>query len=64
MCCEVWPWRTRRLICLVAVGGREYRDVDAPRLQIRHPSTLKDIFTSIVGVVDEAQQVRKKQVVC
>lgn len=50
------------LLCAVfmrlTVGGREYSDVDAARLQIRHPTTLKGIFSSIVGVLEESQQVR------
>lgn len=45
------------LSCVNAVGGREYSDVDAARLQIRHPTTLKAIFSSVVGVLEEAQQV-------
>lgn len=38
-------------------GGRDYSEVEAPKLQIRHPANLKTLFATIVGVLDEAQQI-------
>ncbi|RLN88827.1 hypothetical protein BBJ28_00002889 [Nothophytophthora sp. Chile5] len=43
---------------LCTLGGKEYSEADAARLQIRRPSRLKTLFTAIVGVLDEAQQIR------
>ncbi|KAG7394868.1 hypothetical protein PHYBOEH_004521 [Phytophthora boehmeriae] len=40
------------------LGGKEYSETEATRLQIRRPSRLKILFTGIVGVVEEAEQIR------
>ncbi|GAB9463191.1 Kinase a-anchor protein [Globisporangium polare] len=40
------------------VGGKEYREAEAAKLQIRHPANLKTLFATIVGVLEEAQQVQ------
>jgi WD40 repeat protein len=39
------------------VGGKEYIEAEATRLQIRRPSRLKTLFSNIVGVLDEAEQI-------
>uniref|UniRef100_K3WL43 BEACH domain-containing protein n=1 Tax=Globisporangium ultimum (strain ATCC 200006 / CBS 805.95 / DAOM BR144) TaxID=431595 RepID=K3WL43_GLOUD len=36
----------------------EYSEADAAKVQIRHPAVLKTLFTTIVGVVEEAQQIQ------
>ncbi|KAF4036453.1 ELMO/CED-12 family [Phytophthora infestans] len=40
------------------LGGKEYSEAEATRLQIRRPSRLKTIFTDIIGVLDESEQIR------
>ncbi|KAF4317599.1 hypothetical protein JM18_007437 [Phytophthora kernoviae] len=40
------------------LGGKEYSETEATRLQIRRPSRLKALFTTIVGVLEEAEQIR------
>ncbi|KAG6590884.1 Kinase A-anchor protein [Phytophthora cinnamomi] len=40
------------------LGGKEYSETEATRLQIRRPSRLKTLFTNVVGVLDEPEQIR------
>ncbi|CAI5737872.1 unnamed protein product [Peronospora farinosa] len=40
------------------LGGKEYIKTEATRLQIRRPSRLKTLFTNIIGVVEENEQIR------
>uniref|UniRef100_M4BZH7 BEACH domain-containing protein n=1 Tax=Hyaloperonospora arabidopsidis (strain Emoy2) TaxID=559515 RepID=M4BZH7_HYAAE len=40
------------------LGGKEYSDEEATRLQIRRPSRLKTLFSTIIGVLEESEQVR------
>ncbi|POM61724.1 hypothetical protein PHPALM_29227, partial [Phytophthora palmivora] len=40
------------------LGGKEYSEMEATRLQIRRPSRLKTLFTNIIGVVEESEQIR------
>ncbi|KAG1688997.1 hypothetical protein DVH05_002880 [Phytophthora capsici] len=40
------------------LGGKEYSEAEATRLQIRRPSRLKTLFTNIIGVIDESEQIR------
>lgn len=40
------------------LGGKEFSEAEATRLQIRRPSRLKTLFTDIVGVLEEAEQIR------
>ena len=40
------------------MGGKEYSDEEATRLQIRRPSRLKTLFSTIIGVLEESEQVR------
>ncbi|CAI5724207.1 unnamed protein product [Peronospora destructor] len=40
------------------LGGKEYIKTEATRLQIRRPSRLKTLFTNIIGVLEESEQIR------
>ncbi|CEG50257.1 Kinase A-anchor protein Neurobeachin and related BEACH and WD40 repeat proteins [Plasmopara halstedii] len=40
------------------LGGKEYSEADATRLHIRRPSRLKMLFTKIIGILDESEQIR------
>ncbi|CAI5735290.1 unnamed protein product [Hyaloperonospora brassicae] len=40
------------------LGGKDYSDADATRLQIRRPSRLKTLFSTIIGVLEESEQLR------
>ncbi|ETI56299.1 hypothetical protein F441_01118 [Phytophthora nicotianae CJ01A1] len=40
------------------LGGKEYSEAEATRLQIRRPSRLKTLFTNIIGVIEESEQIR------
>ncbi|KAL3668579.1 hypothetical protein V7S43_006661 [Phytophthora oleae] len=40
------------------LGGKEYIEAEATRLQIRRPSRLKTLFTNIIAVLDESEQIR------
>lgn len=40
------------------LGGKEYSEAEAIRLHIRRPSRLKTLFTNIIGVLEESEQIR------
>ncbi|KAI9905812.1 hypothetical protein PsorP6_013972 [Peronosclerospora sorghi] len=40
------------------LGGKDYSEIEATRLQIRRPSRLKMLFTNIIGVLEESEQIR------
>ncbi|KAH7476168.1 Neurobeachin-like protein 1 [Phytophthora ramorum] len=52
------PTDTVSVFLLELLGGKEYSDAEATRLQIRRPSRLKALFSDIVGVLDESEQIR------
>jgi hypothetical protein len=39
------------------VGRKEYRETDAITSSIQHPAILSQLFTQIVGALDENKQV-------